>query len=83
MENKKENKNKESKKKSVVEKVKNNINEFAKEKLLEDYNKTIKHIDKLKKMLDNVDIETNANKLKLTELQERIKLLDDLKKQVF
>lgn len=73
----------EKKVKAVVEKVKNNLNEFTKEKLQEDYQKTTKMIEKLQKSIDNVEIEKNANKLKIEELNERIKLLDELKKQVF
>jgi peptidoglycan hydrolase CwlO-like protein len=67
----------------VAEKVKNNLNEFTKEKLNEDCTKTTKIIDKLQKEIDNVDILVNSNKLKIEELKERIKLLDELKKQVF
>lgn len=60
------------KKKTVVEEVKNNLNDFTKEKLKEDHQKTTRMIDKLQNEIDNVKIE---------ELKERIKMLDELKKQ--
>lgn len=74
---------KKNQKKAVVEKVKNNLNDFTKEKLEEDYQKTNKMIDRLQKLIDNVEIETNANKVKIDEFKERIKMLDELKKQVY
>lgn len=69
------------KKKTVVEEVKNNLNDFTKEKLKEDHQKTTRMIDKLQNEIDNVDVLVNANKLKIEELKERIKMLDELKKQ--
>ncbi len=58
---------KKNQKKAVVEKVKNNLSDFTKEKLEEDYQKTNKMIDRLQKLIDNVEIETNANKIKIDE----------------
>ncbi len=72
---------KKNQKKTIVEKQ--NLNDFTKEKLEEDYQKTNKMIDRLQKLIDNVEIETNANKVKIDEFKERIKMLDELKKQVY
>jgi hypothetical protein len=72
---------KKNQKKTIVEKQ--NLNDFTKEKLEEDYQKTNKMIDRLQKLIDNVEIEKNANKVKIDELKERIKMLDELKKQVY
>lgn len=67
----------------AVDKVKLDLNQFTKDKIKEDLDKTNKTIDKLQKEIDNVDILVNANKLKILELKERVQLLEGLKKQTF